>query len=234
MRENRRVSGAAVFLRADNLSRAVPGKRIVDGVTFQVAPGEFLAVVGPSGSGKTSLLRLLNRLDEPTGGTVWLEGRDYRGIPPRELRRRLGMVMQRPYLFPGTVADNVRFGPLQRGETLARSEVARLLESAGLGGYEERDVAELSGGEAQRVALARALANRPAALLLDEPTSALNEELKLQIEALIREVAMSRGLTCVLVTHDRAQAARMAASVLLLEAGRAAGYGAARELLHAE
>jgi len=231
LRDNRKVS-AAVFLRAENLSREVPGKRIVDGVTFQVAGGEFLAVVGPSGSGKTSLLRLLNRLDEPTAGTVWIEGRDYRGIPPRELRRKLGMVMQRPYLFPGTVADNVRFGPRQRGESLDGPEVARLLESTGLAGYAERDVAELSGGEAQRVALARALANRPSALLMDEPTSALNEELKLQVESWIRDVSVRRGLSCVLVTHDRAQAARLASSVLLLEGGRAAGYGPARELLH--
>jgi putative ABC transport system ATP-binding protein len=163
-----------------------------------------------------------------------LEGQDYRAIPPRELRRRLGMVMQRPYLFPGTVAENVRFGPLQRGETLAGREMAQLLDSAGLGGYETRDVAELSGGEAQRVALARTLANRPSALLMDEPTSALNDELKLQIEALIRDVAVSLSLTCVLVTHDRAQAVRLAGSALMLKAGSAVAYGDAREVLHAE
>ena len=92
----------------------------------------MLAITGRSGSGKTSLLRLLNRLDEPTSGTVFVEGKDYRGIEPRELRRKLGLVTQRPYLFPGTVADNLRFGPVQRGETLGSEAIADLLAQVGL------------------------------------------------------------------------------------------------------
>src|SRR6478609_5716148 len=92
----------AVFLRAERLGRRVPGKILVAGATFEVRGGETLAIVGASGSGKTSLLRLLNRLDEPTSGTVFLEGADYHNIEARELRRKLGMVTQRPYLFPGS------------------------------------------------------------------------------------------------------------------------------------
>ena len=107
------------LLRADHLSRTVQdrgGKRnaIVQDVSFELARGELIAITGPSGSGKSSLLRLLNRLDEPSSGTVWLGGVDYRSISPRELRRRVGMIMQRAFLFPGTIADNLRYGPRQR------------------------------------------------------------------------------------------------------------------------
>ena len=148
---------------------------IVNDVSLDVRHGELLGIVGASGSGKSSFLRLLNRLDEPTSGTVFLDGQDYRQLPPRELRRRVGMVTQRPFLFPGDVASNLRFGPLQRGETLPDGEVSALLERVGLPGFATRDVINLSGGEQQRVSLARALANRPRCLLLDEPTSALDE-----------------------------------------------------------
>src|SRR5713226_9819083 len=115
------------MLETDHLSRVVSGKRLVDDITVRVQKGEVLAVVGPSGSGKSSFLRLLNRLDEPTSGTVYLEGRDYRQIPPRELRRRVGIVTQRAFLFPGSVAENIAFGPRQRGEDLAVEEIDRLL-----------------------------------------------------------------------------------------------------------
>src|SRR5579859_6880611 len=107
-----------IALETRNLSRAVAGKVLVNDFNVLLIPGEVLAVVGPSGAGKSSFLRLLNRLDEPTGGTSYVDGLDYREIPPRVLRRRLGMVMQTPFLFPGTVAENIRFGPRQHGETL--------------------------------------------------------------------------------------------------------------------
>ena len=106
------------LLEAAHLSRVAGGVRLVDDVTVQVRRREVLAVVGPSGSGKSSFLRLLNRLDEPTSGTVYLEGRDYRLIPPRELRRRVGMVTQTAFLFPGTIGDNLRVGPRHRGQEL--------------------------------------------------------------------------------------------------------------------
>lgn len=220
-------------LRTDHLGRVVGDKVLVADASFQVATGEVVAIVGPSGAGKSSLLRLLNRLDEPTSGTVYVEGVDYKQIPPQELRRKLGMVTQRPFLFPGTVADNLRFGPAQRGKTLSDEEVARLLERVGLKDYATRDVANLSGGEAQRVSVARTLANSPLVLLLDEPTSALDQASKLEVEALLQEIVRDHKLTCVMVTHDVAQAARLADRALVMEAGRIVREGTVREVLRA-
>ena len=223
-----------VILRTDRLTRVVEGRAIVDGVSIEVPEGDVLAIVGPSGSGKASFLRLLNRLDEPTAGTVHLDGRDHRTIPPRELRRRLGMVLQTAFLFPGTVAENVRFGPQQRGEAMRDADVETLLRQVGLSGFGSRPVDHLSGGEAQRVAFARALANSPAVLLLDEPTSALDDDSKREVEALIAGVVRAHGLTCLVVTHDHAQAQRMARRVMVIEAGRLKRIGPIEEVLRAE
>jgi putative ABC transport system ATP-binding protein len=225
-------SGQAV-LRADGLGRRVPAKVLVEDARFEVLPGETLAIVGPSGSGKTSLLRLLNRLDEPTSGTMYLNGVDYRQIPPRQLRRRVGMVMQRPYLFPGTVAGNLRFGPRERGEELSDSQAEELLARVGLAGYGSRDSANLSGGEAQRVSFARTLANSPGMLLLDEPTSALDDDAKREVEAIIQKIVGEKGISCVLVTHDTAQAVRLARRALVLEVGRIVRGGTVAEVLRA-
>ncbi len=192
---------------------------LVRDVTFSLRAGEVLGVIGPSGSGKSSLLRLLNRLDEPTSGTVYLNGLDYREIIPRDLRRRVGMVTQRPFLFKGTVATNLEFGPRQAGTALSRDTVEALLSQVGLSGYADRNVSNLSGGEAQRVSLARTLANSPEVLLLDEPTSALDDASKSGIEALFAKVVQERSLSCVLVTHDTQQAARLAQNIIELEAG---------------
>lgn len=223
----------SVILRSENLGRFVNGKVLVEDVTFDLRAGEVLAIVGPSGSGKSSLMRLLNRLDEPTNGTVYLEGTDYRQIDPRTLRRKVGLVTQRPYLFPGTVAQNLKFGPAQHGEVLPQDSIDDLLDRVGLRGYSTRDIANLSGGEAQRVAVARTLANSPLILLLDEPTAALDEASKFGIEALLQNVVLDQRLTCVIVTHDKAQAARLAERALVLELGRIVRMGAASEVLHA-
>jgi putative ABC transport system ATP-binding protein len=188
-------------------------------------------VVGPSGAGKSSFLRLLNRLDEPTGGTVLLDGEDYRGISPRELRRRVGMVMQTAYLFPGPVAANIAFGPRQSGKMLTADEIAALLDRVGLPGYQDHDVGTLSGGEAQRVSMARTLANEPEALLLDEPTSALDEASVRGIEELLLSIIQERRMTCVIVTHNRTQAARIAGRTMVLEAGRLLTIGPTKEVL---
>jgi putative ABC transport system ATP-binding protein len=222
-----------VVLRSEHLGRTVREKVLLQDVNFELQKGEGLAITGPSGSGKTSLLRLLNRLDEPTTGTVFVEGTDYRDLEPRELRRKLGMVTQRPFLFPGTVADNLRFGPAQRGLILQPEVIEELLTEVGLKNFAGRDVANLSGGEAQRVSVARTLANTPLALLLDEPTSALDEAAKLEVEAAVQKVVRDHGLACVVVTHDVAQAMRLADRALVLERGSIVRMGPVEEVLHA-
>lgn len=224
---------AGPILRAEHLGRTVQEKTLIQDASFELKKGEVLAIAGPSGSGKTSLLRLLNRLDEPTSGTVFVEGTDYRSLEPRELRRKLGMVTQRPFLFPGTVAENLRFGPAQRSKTLSGEAVEELLAQVGLADYGDRDVAHLSGGEAQRVSVARTLANTPLVLLLDEPTSALDDAAKLEVESAVQNVVSNHGLTCVVVTHDLAQASRLAERALVLKSGHIVGDGPVSEVLHA-
>lgn len=220
-------------IRTQDLTRALSEKILVHRVSFSVSPGEVLMIVGPSGAGKSSLLRLINRLDEPTQGTVYLDGLDYRQIPPTTLRRRVGMMMQQAYLFPGSVAENIRFGPRQRGIELPDAVIDTLLARVGLPGFRERGVDRLSGGEAQRVALARVLANEPEVLLLDEPTSALDQENKRAVETLLQTVIRDEALTCLWVTHDLAQAARMGNRVALMEAGRILRIMPAHEVTHA-
>lgn len=216
-----------------DLAKNLPAKLLLDDISLKIVRAEVLAVLGPSGAGKSTFLRLLNRLDEPTSGTVLLDGIDYLTLDPRDLRRRVGMVMQRAFLFPGTIADNVRFGPKQADLLLSDQSVEDLLAQVGLSGFGDRNALTLSGGEAQRVAITRALANEPDILLLDEPTSALDEVAKLGVESLLESLIRQRNLTCVWVTHDAAQAMRMADRVLLMEAGRMKAHGDARELLHA-
>jgi putative ABC transport system ATP-binding protein len=230
-RPSKGLEPQAIAIETEHLSRTVVDRVLVSDITVQVQPGEVLAVVGPSGAGKSSFLRLLNRLDEPTGGTVRLRGQDYRELAPRELRRRVGMVMQMAYLFPGTVAANIAFGPWQRGERLAAEQIDALLERVGLPGYQERDVSNLSGGEAQRVSVARTLANVPEALLLDEPTSALDDVSARGIEELVLGIIRERRMTCVIVTHNTVQAHRIADRTMILEAGKLVAIGPTKEVL---
>jgi putative ABC transport system ATP-binding protein len=224
-------AAAPTGLETQHLSRTVLDKTLVNDISVLMRPGEILAVVGPSGAGKSSFLRLLNRLDEPTSGTVRLNGEDYRGLPAQELRRRVGMVMQSAYLFPGTVATNVAFGPLQRGESLSSEQIAVLLERVDLPGYRERDVSNLSGGEAQRVSLARTLANTPVALLLDEPTSALDETSSRAIEELLLDIVRERQMICAMVTHNTDQALRIADRAMIIENGKLVSIGPTKEVL---
>ena len=212
----------------------VNGRSLVNNISIQVQKGDVLAIVGPSGAGKSSFLRLINRLDEPTSGTVFVHDQDYRDIPPRELRRRVGMVMQAPYLFPGTVADNLQFGPAQRAEQLSDDNISALLDQVGLSGFANRDISHLSGGEAQRVSLARTLANGTEILLLDEPTSALDDAAQQNIEVLLKRIIAQQNLTCLIITHDMDQAARLANRVLILKDGCLVQIGSITEVFNAK
>jgi putative ABC transport system ATP-binding protein len=218
-------------LRADELEFERDGRRIVDGASLAVETRETVAIVGPSGAGKSSFLRLLNRLDEPTGGTVFLDGIDYRTMPPKRLRKRVGMVPQSPALRGGTVRENVTVGPRLRGEAVDEGRVERLLEDMGLSGYADRPASDLSGGEAQRVAIARTVINDPEVLLLDEPTASLDEASETAIERVLTDLLATGGRTVVLVTHDERQAERLADRVARFADGQIAEVGSPREVM---
>ena len=190
------------------------GRPVLTGLNLAIPPGAT-AILGPSGAGKSTLLRLLNRLAEPDRGVVRLRGEDVRSLDPLELRRKVSLVPQLPAPLPGTVEENVSFGPSLCGR---HAEVARCLDLAGLdAGYAERAADRLSVGEQQRVMLARALALEPEVLLLDEPTSALDERARDGVEATIRRLVRELDVSAVLVTHDRAQAERLAERTVELE-----------------
>ena len=185
--------------------------------------------MGPSGSGKSTVLRLLNRLAEPDSGTIRCRGEDVRQRDPRELRREVCLVPQLPALVEGTVADNVEFAAGFAGR---EPDVGRLLGLSGLAPeYAGREGAKLSVGEQQRVMLARALALEPRVLLLDEPTSALDEDARGAVEATLRDLCERLEIASVVVTHDPAQARRLADWVVRIDAGRAVGQGTVEGVL---
>jgi putative ABC transport system ATP-binding protein len=190
---------------------------VLDDVTVAIEPGAT-CIAGPSGSGKSTLLRLLNRLADPDAGTVRYGDSDVRDLDVLALRREVGLVPQLPALLDGSVAENVRFGPGLAGREV---DVGAMLALAGLDAtFAERDGSRLSVGEQQRVMLARALALEPRVLLLDEPTSALDEEAKAAVERTLLDLRARLSLSFVLVTHERAQAERLADRTLWLEDGR--------------
>lgn len=218
-------------LETESLTKVVDGEPIVEDVSLRIAASTVLAVVGSSGAGKSSFLRLLNRLDEPTDGTVYLDGVDYREVDPQELRRRIGLVPQESALRPGTVRENVAASDRIRGEPVDDERVAALLDRVQLPNAAERDVEDLSGGQQQRVAVARTLYVDPEVLLLDEPTSHLDSETEARVEELLGDLIRTEGLTCVLVTHDTAQAERLGDRVAEFEDGRVVAEGRPEEVL---
>ncbi|HEV2997873.1 MAG TPA: ATP-binding cassette domain-containing protein [Solirubrobacteraceae bacterium] len=203
------------------------GDVVLENLSLGVQAGAT-CVAGPSGSGKSTLLRLFNRLAEPEAGAIRYRGRDLPEYDVLALRRDVAFVPQLPALLEGTVAENVQYGPRLAG---TQADVPEALRLAGLGeGFADRVARRLSVGEQQRVMLARALALRPRVLLLDEPTSALDERSKGAVEATLLELREGLGLSYVFVTHERAQAERLADRILWLEHGRLSedAFGALR------
>jgi putative ABC transport system ATP-binding protein len=189
---------------------------ILRGVTASIVGGAVTVLVGPSGAGKTTLLRLCNRLEVPSSGVVRFRGEDIATLDPLALRRRVGMVFQRPTLFAGSVRDNLREA-LPTGDDTTFVEV---LERAGLNAsFLDRDGGDLSGGEAQRACLARSLLPGPEVLLMDEPTSSLDQVNTKLLESNSAEL-VADGVTVVWVTHDLAQAERIADNMIELDGGR--------------
>jgi thiamine transport system ATP-binding protein len=203
----------------------------LDGVDLAVAPGEVVAVLGPSGSGKSTLLRAIAGLQPLDGGTIALDGRDQRGVPPH--RRDVGLMFQDHALFPhADVAGNVAFGLRMRGVDRSRAagRVQDLLELVGLEGAGRRAVTTLSGGEQQRVALARALAPDPCLLMLDEPLGALDRPLRERLVGELRDIFLELGQTVVAVTHDHAEAFTLADRIVVMARGSVLQSGSAAEV----
>jgi thiamine transport system ATP-binding protein len=199
------------MLRVEEVTVAFAGRVVLDRVSLSVAAGEIVALLGPSGSGKSTLLRVVAGLHPPDAGHVWWDDEDITEVPTH--RRHFGVVFQDEQLFPHRdVGANVAFGLRMAGRPKAEiaARVAELLELVGLAGFERRSIATLSGGEAKRVALARALAPRPHLLLLDEPLTGLDEELHDRLATDLAAVLRRAGVTAVLVTHDRDEAASIA------------------------
>ena len=198
------------------------GRRILDELTATIPAAGITVVSGPSGAGKTTLLRLCNRLEVPDAGIIYYRGKPLDELDPLVLRRRVGMVFQRPTPFPGTVADNLAVARPD-AET---DELSTLLERVALDpGLLSQEARTLSGGELQRMCLARTLVTQPETLLLDEPTSALDAQPKQVFEATARHLA-DQGITIVWVTHDDAQAARVADRIYQLRGGHLTGIPA--------
>ncbi len=205
----------------DGVRLVVDGSTILDGVDARIPDEGLTAIVGPSGSGKSTLLRLCNRLEVPTEGVVRFRGDDVDTLDPLALRRRVGMVFQRPTLFPGTVGDNLAVAR----PGLSEDAAGDALHQAGLDrSFLDRTADDLSGGEAQRACLARTLVTEPEVLLMDEPTSALDEEGTHVLERLGRDLA-DAGIPVLWVTHDLHQVDRIADRRLRVEAGRVVDGG---------
>jgi putative ABC transport system ATP-binding protein len=209
----------AVAFEFERVTVVRAGRRVLDEVTASVPAAGITVVSGPSGAGKTTLLRLCNQLEVPDAGTVSYRGQPLGELDPLLLRRRVGMVFQRPTPFPGTVADNLAIAHPDAGADELSTALKRVALDPGLLSQEARS---LSGGELQRMCLARTLVTEPETLLLDEPTSALDAQPKRTFETTARDLA-AQGITIIWVTHDDAQAARIANQTYQLRDGHLTG-----------
>jgi len=223
-------------IEIDSVTKSFLGTTAVDNVSMSVAKGEIAAVVGTSGSGKTTLLRMINRLIEPTSGTIRIDGRDTRTLPPHELRRGIGYAIQGNGLFPHrSVAENVATVPRllgwDRGRIARRVDELLSLFHLDPGKFRDRMPHQLSGGQQQRIGVARALAAGPAVLLMDEPFGALDPIIRASAQDDLRQIQRSLGTTVVLVTHDMEEAIRLGDRIAVMDRGLLLQYAEPRDLI---
>jgi iron(III) transport system ATP-binding protein len=226
------------MLKVNSLTKRFPRAEqpAVDDISFALSPGEILALVGPSGCGKTTILRLIAGLERPDLGAIRLNGREVAGprtfVPPE--RRQVGLVFQDHALFPHlTVAQNVAFGLAGRPRQVIQATTAEMLRLVGMAGLAGRYPHALSGGERQRVALARALAPCPLLLLLDEPFSSLDADLRGEMRQQVRAILKGQGVTAVFVTHDQEEALYMGDRLAVFQRGQIEQIGGPEAIFHA-
>jgi putative spermidine/putrescine transport system ATP-binding protein len=220
-----------VFLELSHVKKLFGDFAAVEDFVLSAERGEFVSFLGPSGCGKTTTLRMIAGFEQPTAGSISIDGRDVTGVPPN--RRNVGMVFQSYALFPNmTVANNVAFGLKIRRRSRADVDrrVAELLELIHLPDKADRYPYQLSGGQQQRVALARALAYEPIVLLLDEPLSALDAKIRVALRHEIREIQRQLGITTVYVTHDQEEALELSDRIVVMSEGRIEQIGTPFEI----
>ena len=215
-------SEAAFVLK--NVRQTRENQIVLDGINLEIERGAMTALIGPSGAGKTSLLRLLNRLDEPAGGEIFYRARLISEYQVQELRRQVGFVFQTPVMFPGTVRDNLRAALEIAGKSASADGDRLINETLDIAELEpvlaERDGAKLSVGQKQRVNIARALMLAPEVLLMDEPTSALDPQTADRLMETVRRLSKEKKITVVMVTHRLTEARRASDRTIFMEAGR--------------
>ncbi|MBB4008661.1 ABC transporter ATP-binding protein [Allorhizobium taibaishanense] len=209
-------------LTLDHVTKQFSSSTAVDAFSLHVEDGELVCLLGPSGSGKSTLLRMIGGFEQPTGGTIRIDGQDVTHLPPE--RRPTGMVFQSHALWTHmNVFNNIAFGLKLRG--IAKSEIADRVQSAldlvGLKDYGKRQTYQLSGGQQQRVALARSLVLEPKILLLDEPFASLDQHLRERLREEVRDIQQRLGITTLFVTHGQDEALALADRIVVLRAGRA-------------
>ena len=217
---------AAGTLVLKSVDKRFNGTRACAAVSLHIHPGEFYTLLGPSGCGKTTLLRLVAGFLRPDSGSIHLGDREITLLPPE--KRSIGMVFQDYALFPFmTVAENVTYGlrVQKKSRRTIRTRTAHYLDMVGLSGFDDRPIADLSGGEQQRVALARSLATEPQVLLLDEPLSNLDARLRERMRREIKSLQRSLGITTIFVTHDRTEALTLSDRITVLDKGRCVQTG---------
>lgn len=230
----------AVTVRLEHVSvtrkTGVSGvKNLLEDVSFSARSGAITAVIGPSGGGKSTLIRLVNRLSEPDSGRILFAGSHITSLDPLQLRRRVALVPQKPFMFEGTVLANLQLPFTYRQATPPDASSKEVLHALSLSRLDEellqRDARTLSVGQQQRVSLARALVTAPEVLLLDEPTSALDHRTADELAGTLQDICRAQGLTLIMVTHDLRLVRRIADYCVYLESGRILEQGAAEELL---
>ena len=226
----------SVAIEYRDVSKSYGEKSVLEHLDLKVPKGEFVTMIGSSGSGKTTALKMVNRLIEPTSGTVLVDGHNVRDTDPIQLRRNIGYAIQGSVLFPNmTVEDNISYVPNllnKHDHERTRKAVRTWMDIVGLSkDLLERYPSELSGGQQQRVGIARALAASPDILLMDEPFGAVDEITRGQLQTEIARIHRETGITVMFVTHDIGEALRLGTRVLVLDAGKVQQYGAPEEIL---